>query len=111
MINKPYTKTWLKYQLQKIKNLMRRLDEEDKHLEAIVGGYPHTGDRPGWEGISLAIEMLSMVCNDQDDFISWFIWDNNWGQDKKEVHLSDGKVIVVNGVARLWDVLQHYQGD
>jgi len=58
-----------------------------------------------FESIDYSIGLLRKIYGDKDDYISWYIYDNDWGANKYEVELHEDDVVEVDSIVKLWYVI------
>ncbi len=52
------------------------------------------------------LSLLRSLTNDVDEWIDWFIYENDFGQDKKLCHNPDGTGFYLNDAGELYDFLE-----
>ena len=90
-------KNWFKRQIKTIKKNSQTLDQyqdlfSDSFLESL------------YRVEEVAVTALMEVYGDQHEWISWFIYENEYGADKRTVEI-DGEEITVSHTSDIWEVM------
>lgn len=89
-----------------IKKIKEFRDAADKFSEALVG---LSDDRRisinGWQE-DLMIKLLEKLMEDKDQWISWWIYEKDWGTKKHLAYKLDGKVIPTKTIKDLYNIIK-----
>jgi len=100
-----------KKQFTKIIKGIIRQNKAEEELLAIRNKYNY--DNPyRFEGrlLELVVEALQLAMNDTDDWIGYYLWECNYGRNKKMLRSVkiDGKIQMPNGTIReLYDLIKY----
>ncbi len=90
-------KEWFKKQMKAIKKNSENLDNYRHFLsEYCLESLFNVED--------VAITTLIKLYKDYHEWISWFIYENNYGEDKRSIEI-DGEEIIVSSISDLWKVM------
>lgn len=90
-------KNWFKQQIKIIKKNSQTLDKyRDLFSESFLESLYCVED--------VAVTALMKVYDDQHEWISWFIYENKFGDDSRTVQI-DGEEITVSHTSNIWEVM------
>ena len=99
-------KTTLKEFEEYIKKIKKFRENSDKLSEALdIFTESMTPCINGREE-GLMVELLEKLMGDKFNFISWWIYDKNWGTDKKLKYTIEGKKIKTTTIKDLYNLLK-----
>lgn len=100
-------KTFIKTleEFKAIEEDIQRVHSAMKKLSSDFGGFYM--DRHA----TLIVNLLSMLMNDTSDWISYFIYELNWGKDARigSVKSKNGKNIPIKNYNDLWNLITKYK--
>ena len=85
----------------------KKLDELYKSVDDLFGGCDTLMYKTSMDGI---IKVISEIVGDKDEWIFWYMYDNNYGMGDDAVFI-DGKYISVKLIEDLWEVIQKLKGE
>lgn len=70
--------------IELIQKLQRRLEKANKSMEMMYAVFGRNPEGPFQDGIyglfDMAIDGVAKAIGDDSDWLSWFIYDNDWGK-------------------------------
>lgn len=91
-----FEKYMMKIKEQEKKEL--NLDSALKELSPDFGGFFS-------ETIPTIVDLLSIIMNDEEGWISYYIWESNWGEEFPEVWDKDGNTIPLKTIEDLYNII------
>ena len=93
--------------MKKLKKLHRDADKVYDNLVKMFGGYIF--ESPLYEamysGITYAMNLISEKYGDTSEWLSWYIYENEWGKKKMEAGES-GKLKPITNLKDLWELME-----
>ena len=98
--------------IELIQKLQRRLDKADKSMELMYSVFGSNPEGPFQDGIyglfDMAIDGVAKAIGDEDDWLSWFIYDNEWG--KKEYEAGYEPKVKIKSIEDFVTILDRMEG-
>ena len=94
--------TLFKEKMKIIKLTLKRFEEAAAALKVLSGNYIE--DMVGETLIDEYIKLLSLLFNDKNDWISYFVFDCSFGKTPMTVYV-EGKQFKLNSIERLWGII------
>jgi hypothetical protein len=99
-----YSILWFRKKIKKLHDIYIDLNKEDKLIEQLAGTYCHA-NTPKWYLFDLMIETINEQIEDEGDWLSWYIYDNDWGKKKMKAVVNE-KEIIIDRIEKLWHCIQ-----
>ena len=96
------SKNELERLIKEIKDFDAEIDKLNEHISAIAPGAVCDF---GGRFLDDHIKLLSKYLGDEGDWINWYVFDNNYGKKQLEAGY-DGKVLKIDRISRLWDLIE-----
>ena len=81
-----------------------KMQHQNDRLDAATGGLMIAPESPlldtQWRTVGVLVDALSMLVDDQSDFISWFVYECDYGRDPKEAGF-DENIQLINSHEQL----------
>lgn len=85
----------------------KELDELYKSVDDLFGGCDTLMYKTSMDGI---IKIISEIVGDKDEWIFWYMYDNDYGRGNNKVFI-DGKEVPLKTLEDLWEVIQNLKGE
>lgn len=98
--------------IELIQKLQRRLEKADKSMEMMYAVFGRNPEGPFQDGIyglfDMAIDGVAKAIGDEDDWLTWFIYDNEWG--KKEYEAGYKPMVKVKSIEDFVTMMERING-
>lgn len=95
-----------------IKKLQQKLTKADKSMEMMYSVFGRNPEGPFQDGIyglfDMAIDGVAKAIGDEDDWLSWFIYENDWG--KKGYEAGYEPMVKIKSIEDFVTILERIDG-
>lgn len=85
----------------------KKLDELYESVDDLFGGCDTLMYKTSMDGI---IKIISEIVGDEDEWIFWYMYDNDYGGGNNKVFI-EGKEVPLKTLEDLWNVIQVIKGE